>query len=201
MKKICFLSAVFALLFLAQLAVPLHMTYESECALSTGEVFRFKCRFYDPKDIFRGNYLQLRLEDLPVEYVGGIEKIDKKADGNIFFSKNDDLYVSLERNEKNEAKIVTYYSEKPVELNHLKVEYAYYNREKNKIFVKNFGFEKYFVNEKDAPYAEKVLEKFDRNDDVYLVVSIKNGRYTVQDILMNGKSIRDEIEYEKEHAQ
>ena len=180
------------------------MIFTTERTLSEGKDFLFKCQFYDPRDIFRGNYLQLNIETLSAKYERGIPEIDNIIDKIIenpngkhynweTISLDKEIYVVFERNENNEVSSVQFQNKRPSSSNYLTQYSVFYAKKTNEIIFKDYIFEKYFLNEKDAPNAEKILADLTDIDKVHLQVSIKDGSYAVKDLLINGVPLRDKL--------
>lgn len=61
-------------------------------------------------------------------------------------------------------------------------------------YVKNLQFDRYYMNEKMAPEAERLQRNLDFNKDtIYLLVRVKNGDYVIQGPYINDIPIEQYI--------
>lgn len=198
-SKIFFLG--FALLFLAQLAVPVSKVINGESVISSGEQFKFLCRPYDPRDLFRGNYMRLGFETFELEYKGEQDMQIQRMKNVPSFAEAK-IYVLFTSTDEGIAQAQKYTVKKPKEDGtYLEFDGFMHDAKRNKIIINKLPFEKFFVNENDAPFLEREFAKSQRDKNTYLLVAIKNGRFAVLDLYINGLSSKQIIERAKAQNQ
>lgn len=82
-KKIMFL----VIAILAQFAIILYTTISSSRIINGGDVLKLRLQGYDPYDMFRGNYIRIRLRDDKIE--GGYAVAEE---GYVFFERCEEGY-------------------------------------------------------------------------------------------------------------
>jgi len=100
------LIILFAVMVLAQLAVPFKMIFDREKVLSEGNTFKFKTAPIDPSDPFRGKYITLNFVENNFEVIDGETWQNGQA-----------VYVLLAKDAYGFAKIVDVVKELPDESN------------------------------------------------------------------------------------
>jgi uncharacterized membrane-anchored protein len=179
MKRPWFLMGCFAVLALAQLAVPVMMIARHERTLQTGELYKFRTMPVDPYDPFRGRYVQLRLEQNSVPVPTGevwrngqtaFALIDTGADG---FSKLGELRAT-----------------RPDELPYLTVKVSQVVGQPAYLRV---PLDRYYMEESLAPAAEKAYWEHSRagNRTAYITVRIQDGFGVIENLWINGVPIRE----------
>jgi len=59
-------------------------------------------------------------------------------------------------------------------------------------YVKNFKIERYYMNEKTAPLVEERQRRpFEERDFMYVVIKVKNGKYAIESLYINGIAAED----------
>lgn len=152
------LTYLFAIYFVLQLAVPGYLVYRHYNTLSTGESYKFEVAPYDPYDPFRGRYVALGTAVSLYSYDGDYALLGKDADGY--------------------AEIVSWQYDKPTEGQ----------------YIKSPRLDRYYMNEKMAPEAERLQRELDVDDDMmYLLVKVKNGHYVIEGLYLNDIPIEQYI--------
>jgi uncharacterized membrane-anchored protein len=176
--------AVLGIVFLAQLFVPAKMAYNQEDILKTGKLFKFRTEPIDPSDPFRGKYVSLDFANS--DYT--VKNADK-------WNKLDFFYAILGTRPDGFAKVVAFSVDKPQEGDYVKVgrQWAF---GKNVVHI-SFPFDRFYMNEHKAPMAEKLYLKatvISHSTDLkpaYAKVYIKNGGTVLDDVIVDGKSLRE----------
>ncbi len=196
MKNKIALLVVFCLLLLAQLAVPAAMALRSErLARDVEAVFNFKYQAYNPRDIFRGNYLwgnfdtgTFCLPDNPKNL--GFEREPPPGYGRRYLG-----YFEFQKNAEGLAQIKAVHASPPSSGAFLKMYFTTFDRKQKEEELKNvvsptWPFGKFFISEKDAPVFQKIFDRARARDSKapfpYLAVAISGGQYAVLDIFIDG---------------
>ena len=188
---------LFALLVLAQIAVPFRMIQQRETVLREGELFRFKTQPIDPADPFQGRYVWLRIEE---DYVRLSESethaIDYKTHG----------YATLSVDEQGFAQFTNWSDETPSDTPHyLKTRSLGRSvrwednedtpsGERKRIHQGlriDIPFTRFYMDEAKAPRAEVRALEATRNKDCWVTVRIYNGQAVIEDVIAEGQSLRD----------
>lgn len=192
-KKI--LLAIFILVAIVQLYVPIKMIFNNEDVLKTGTEFKFRTAPIDPNDPFRGKYISLRFDD----------------NTTIFYTKEkwttgEEIYVSIENNEDGFAKIKAISKEKPSNTPNFvkaKVGYGIFNLQENNRIVIDYPFNKFFMEETKAYDAEQIYNQTirERNEKpTYAIVVIKDGNAVLKDVMIDEISIKEIVKEKQNNA-
>ncbi|MFV8340788.1 GDYXXLXY domain-containing protein [Flavobacterium sp. XS2P39] len=178
-KKTLFL--VFILVVLAQLFVPLQMIFSQEDIIRTGKEFKFQTAPIDPYDPFRGKYITLFFKEREIT----VKNATKWTPG-------ETVFATIITSKNGFAKITSISKSKPKNSESylkLKIGFALNN---DKIAI-DFPFNRFYMNEKSAPKAEKIYQEFSmkKKNETYAVVAVKNGESVLKDIRINEVSIKD----------
>lgn len=187
MKKI--LLIVFAVMMIAQWAVPAKMIWQKESILRSGKIFNFRTEPIDPSHPFKGRYVVLNYEASNYTTV----KLDSSIE-----DYGQDVYVLLEKDKDGFAKVKQLTKTKPNgTVDYVKAGVYYINRlESDTVTVQiNFPFTEFYMDEFKAPKAESIYREstIDSTQKTYAVVSILNGDAVVKDVMINDKPIRQVI--------
>lgn len=181
----------------AALFYPVSKIISMEYPKTPPETYLFRTVVYDPYDPMRGRYVRLNLNTMqiriPREY--SITKprnpcyavLEKNADGIAVIT---DLVADLKSVPKGKHAV--------------KAKYLYYAKDwdqKTKRLKKNgrhsiqLPFDRFYMNEKLAPEAERIVrENLPVENSVLLKVRIyTDGSFAVEDLLVKGKGIREMI--------
>lgn len=211
-SKIFLILLIIALI--VQFGVGLNIVRKHTAILDEGVALKFKCRPLDPYDIFRGRYVQLNMAPVEAEYARPIPQVELRltevSDGYfpLYFGdgvyKRTKYFVELEADENGFAKVKAYAPENEfdsdtvMEMNLERYdELDQYKADKLRFVYFQPPFDKFFMNEKDAPAAETAMLGFNNRtlareiDDTYLLVKFKNGKHTVADLIINGKPAKE----------
>ncbi|QSH42001.1 GDYXXLXY domain-containing protein [Lentisphaerota bacterium ZTH] len=171
---------LFIIVSLAVLAVPLYMIFRAETVLSKGNLYLFKVEPRDPYDPFRGRYLDIRVQQNYVE--------NCKKD----FSPGEVCYAVIAKDAKGFAYFSELSTQPPAAGDYIRVKFRWKNKNKSLI---ELPFGRYFVNEKIAPEADKLLAGFftDPKDCCVLKVKVKDGQALVSGLNLNGIPIEEVV--------
>lgn len=181
MNKKTLLIAVFILVALAQLLVPVKMILDREEVLNSGKEFKFKTSPIDPSDPFRGKYIVLNFDEDQYE--------EKQAR---IWNRGETIYVLFTTDHTGFAKIESV-SKKAPSLNEdfLKTQVSYIHYSDSTKITINFPFNRFYMEESKAYEAEKIhiTSSRDTSHETYASVYIKNGDAVLKDVLIDEVSI------------
>jgi len=177
---------LYVLVFLAALIYPVSKILTFECHTGDASVFDFRVAIRDPYDPFRGNYVTLYFEDNAQSLYA-----EQAKDKTNRFLQGQDVYVVIDKNKDGFAKVgsVTLTRESvPAGKSFLRLSSSNNRAE--------LPFKKFFLNEKLAPEADRIL----RDSKITKFIRVRiypNGSYAVEDLYVNGVPHR---EYIKTHV-
>ena len=171
---------LFFLLVLFQLGTPLAMIVKRESVLKTGEHFRFKTAPVDPYDAFRGRYVALRLEADRVPVPEGLD-----------LNYGQKVYAHIVVDEKGFAKFSTVSIARPEGIPYIEAS----GRIQGKNVQLDLPIDRYYMEEKAAPAAEKLYRKNSTRDkqNTYVTVRVKDGYVVIEGLYISGQKIEDAI--------
>ncbi len=181
-----------AFLFLAfavvQLAVPLSMIYQRELTLRQGAEYHFKTRPIDPTDPFRGKYVRLHFEN--ESWI---------TDTTCTLEREDKVYALLSTDSIGMAQIDSLVREKPSDnVDYLAAWVSYqYERNNDSIEVQlKWPFDRFYMEESKAKAAELRVNRNRRTDTLstYAVVKIRQGNAVLDDVKVDGISLKTWVE-------
>ena len=180
MKK-WLIIGLFSILAVLQIVVPLSMILKRESVIALGAEFKFKTAPVDPYDAFRGRYVSLRMEQGKVAIPSGLGlKYGQK------------VYAAIIVDAQGFAMISAVTINKPAGLPYMvaKVRYIF----KNEVQL-DLPIDRYYMEEKAAPAAEKLYQKHSRRDkkDAFVTVKIKDGFAIVTGLYVGGEKIEEAI--------
>ena len=180
---------LYILAFALALAYPVHTVISLENEANVAGTFMFKVAAYDPYDIMRGHYMALRI--LPDKF--------KKEDNSLDVRKK--CYLQLGTDKDGFAEILGITNEKPENGPYLALNGRIARRsyEPEGYFIIHYPFSKFYLNEKIATQADAEVRRIssatDSTDKLYLQVDIlKDGNFKVDNLYINGKTIRQHLE-------
>lgn len=149
---------------------------------------RFRAEGCDPYDPMRGHYLAIRIRNTVAMPGPELRKLEKEF-------RQGRLAAELKPNREGFAEAVALYPlcdaprDKPI----VRVRKVWFSNDKCTVTM---PFDKFFINEKLAKDAEKLLQNAtrDRKRSAVLVVNIyADGRYAVKDLLIDGKPLSEHL--------
>lgn len=168
------LLALFAITVLIQWAAPLSQIWKYERVLASGTLVHLKCRAPDPYDPLRGRYLAV----YPQEREGKLDGGEELPDGT-------PVYAVLTPDADGVSHISSLVLTPPA----------------SGVFVKTklrwgstieWPFDRFYLNEKLAPEADKWLAENIRSEKgVIAVVRVLDGRAVLEDLTFEGQSFRE----------
>jgi len=182
------LSILFAVMVLAQLAVPFKMIFDREKVLSEGKTFKFKTAPIDPSDPFRGKYVTLNFAENNFEVSDGTK-----------WHNGQSVYVLLATDADGFAKIIDVVRELPAEGEDCvkaKLNYVATKKDSTKTIQElnlEYPFERFYMEESKAPLAESMYWEVSRDTTkvTYASVNIQNGQAVLKDVFIGDVSIRE----------
>lgn len=177
MKKKSYLI-LFAIVLL-QLGVPIYGIISRQLVIAYGREFKFKVRPFDPYDAFRGRYVTFSLT--------------KEYESNTLSTATCEkhCYAQLSSDGSNFAQITRLSESKPPSGDYVKLKGDNFNGEFD------YPVDRYYLNEKLAPEAEKLissrrLNSVDRNEhNIYITAKVKNGTMIITGLFVDNQPIED----------
>ncbi len=175
---------LFIVVSIIQIGVPLQMVISNESAITSGKAYRFKTIPVDPNDPFRGKYIRLRFEANRFVTLDSVE-----------WQRGEIVYVAVGEDEQGFATIRgisrTPYSSQ----DYLRAEVDAIRRDDKTTVVIQYPFNRFYMEESKAPEAERIYREaqIDPQTDTYALISIRNGKGTITDVLIDGTSIREMV--------
>jgi uncharacterized membrane-anchored protein len=181
MKPKNIIIIAFVIVAIIQLAVPTKMIYNYEHILSKGKHYKFQIAPIDPSDPFRGKYINIRIKESWF-----------KADKINIWKYNEVIYVLLDSNNTNGFVWIKSITKVKPESNidFIKAKVTYSNDGSVSI---DYPFKRYYLEESIAPKVEKLYSDAlrDTNKLSFLIVNAIDGNAVVNDLIINGKSIKE----------
>jgi len=174
---------IFALVALAQLAVPAWAMRARLATLNHGRVWKLRCEPIDPPDVIRGRYVRLSFtaQRFPMA----------QAPGEVTSA-----WVTLKEGKDGFAQ-VDQFSKTPLNGdNVIKVEPQGWYESMERV---RFPFEHFWMNEERAMDAEKAYLELIRNkkENVYVTIRVRDGDSALEQLFIDDKPI---AQYVREHA-
>lgn len=191
----------FILLCLVQIALITFLIFKKEIILNSGKAYRFQVRPVDPRDLFVGRYVALGIIASGFELVPSKSNEDnwenllvRAQNGLIIvpyqkFDYKERVYALVAVHSNGFAVITNLSKEKPMtseyfttKINYTSPAKGITNRQNQHVIGVDlkFPFDRFYLNEEDAPLAEKVYRELSANsekmDRVYITVKIKDGQ-------------------------
>ena len=157
--------------------------FDRASLLSSGKEVVLQSRMVDPRDLFRGHYVQLQLS------AGEIKESDIEIVGDI--ESSDDVYVELVKTENGFWTATRLHKEFPSNSGAvlLKGKVSFNSRASNETYRIRFPFDRYFAPKKRA----KKLEKIRNQGQLGVVLSLDGkGGGMVKGIQVDGEIIYNE---------
>jgi hypothetical protein len=165
---------VFALLAVAQVAVPASLIWKREHTLRLGSVWKFRTAPVDPVDAFRGRYVALQFD---VES----QPISPPANA----GSGDTVFVTLRQSAEGFAEIDTVSLSRPGGDNYFEAQ----------LLGKNvtLPFDKFWMTERDAPAAEAAYNAQSRRDkrNAFVTVRVFRGDAAIEQLYLDNQPLGD----------
>jgi uncharacterized membrane-anchored protein len=165
---------VFALVALAQLAVPASLIWKREQTLRRGSVWRFRTAPVDPVDAFRGRYVALEFEE-------EARQIAPPADA----SHGQAVFVTLRQTPEGFAEIDRISTSAPPGDDFIQVQLHG--------TTVPLPFDKYWVTERDAPAAETAYREQNAREkrNAFVTVRVFRGDAALEQLYLDGLPLGD----------
>lgn len=173
-----FIIYIFAIIIL--FAIPIFTIAINSNTLKDGSEFLFKVEAYDPYDMFRGNYLNIRFKEDTAAYISNNTNSKKDYD-----YKKQECYVTIRTKEDGFAYFDKASSIKPENTSNYFKTTGYYNSYTNSYRIDTPT--RYYMNENKSEKAEKIYR--DNIDNAYVKVRVKDGKMVLVGVYINGKLI------------
>jgi len=181
----------------AALAYPVAKIISFEYPSVPPNIYMFETEIRDPYDPMRGRYVSLNFKQNQVRLPGREKNL---------LGWDRPCYAVLEANPDGTARIadlVTDVKQLPAGKDFLKVRYTYYTRDfdadtkehkETGVHVIVLPFDRFYLNERLAPEAEKEVRENTRRGKAFVRVKIyRNGNFALDDLLVDGKPILERL--------
>lgn len=169
---------IFGIAVLAQWAAPLSQIWTHEQVLTKGTLIKLKCSAPDPYDPLRGRYLAVRPTQSEADVPAGME-----------LKSGMQVYALFTTGADGFATISSLSLTPPASGEYLRVKSGYAYNSKAGI---EWPFDRFYVNEKLAPEADKwFAENIRSAKGITAEVRILNGRAVLEDLSLDGKPFRE----------
>lgn len=172
---------IFIITALLQLSVPAYMAIKADMGNTTWAEYKFKTAPVDPYDAFRGRYVQLRFTQ---------NTAPTKAE----LTRGQVAYALMENDAEGFAVIKELVTARPAYGAYVKCKVSYGS---GGTYHYELPFDKYFMNEEDAPAAEKAYREnsgWGGPRDAYVTVGISDkGESVLKELYVGGKAIKEYI--------
>ena len=177
---------LFSLIAIAQLAVPAQMIWQQEQTLKLGREFKFETAPVDPVDAFRGRYVALSFKDASVQ--------NPNATYICNIPNGATVYVTLGVDANGFAKPLTASLASVKGDNVIRARVGWQDGDKLNLV---FPFNRFYLEEKNAPRAEEIYRKTNREakpnapHNTYVTVRVYHDSAALEDLYIDGKPIRE----------
>lgn len=178
---------VFGLMVVAQLYVPMHMIWQREAVLRTGQAMKFECAPIDPNDPFRGKYVALNFVQDKVNVPKGEE-----------WSAGQPIFIELltdARGMVSYGDVAT--TEADAKQPYLKttVSHTIVGDVSGVDVYLDLPFDRFYMEETKAQPAEDIYREHVRSESAkkpaYASVYVLDGRAVLHDLFIDNQSIND----------
>ncbi len=171
---------------LAQIITPLSMITKRESVLKNGEQFKFKTAPVDPYDAFRGRYVALRIAEDTIPVSRGVR-----------LTSDQTVYARITNDEQGFAKLADVTLSMPRGVPYIQAKVQYVSGDKVRL---DLPFDRYYMEEKSAPTAERVYREYNMRDkqDAYVLVRIKDGFAVIESLYVGGQKIEEIVKKRKD---
>lgn len=187
---------LFALVCLAQIAVPASLVVQHEMTVSGGTLWKFQAAPVDPSDPFRGRYVRLG-------FTAERDATPFADSGMIYIKYDTRMYAELETGADGFARLVRLQQERPASGEYLDVfvrqmrappDRKKESEEKSRqaaAFVR-LPFDRYYLPEDRAPQVEQQYREAARSAqaNTYAEVRVRNGHAALINLVLDGKAVQ-----------
>ena len=182
MNKRNLLLLGFAVVALAQLAVPAWMIVEHEGALQQGQVFKFRTRPVDPADAFRGRYVWLSLEPDAIR-VPDVNNWAHDAKAFAVLGLDTNGFALVKRLDR----------AAPANEPAVAVRTLWPDAKDGVVHIAWPGLDRYYMTEGQAPAAETAYREHSRrtNQTCHVTVRVRGTRAVIENLFIDDQPIHD----------
>ncbi|MDC1106915.1 GDYXXLXY domain-containing protein [Prolixibacteraceae bacterium] len=178
-NKLCLL---FITMVLIQWFVPLKLVSDNHQILNYGNEYKFKTAPIDPVDIFRGKYIRLsyNIETIKVQDVS-------------VYQHGDIIYLTIVKDASGYASVRRISTEVPSgDCDYVKGTVARRFTQKEQLRI-DLPFDRFYMNESLALPAERAYREMvrDSKSEAYAIVKVLGGKSLVENVIIDGKPIRE----------
>ena len=175
---------LFALMVVAQLAVPVTMIAERELTLRQGTEYRFRCAPVDPYDAFRGKYVAI-----------GIELEGDLTWRGTPLRRNQAVFVALDVDDEGFARATSLTLEPPESGDYIEAKVSWWASVEESVPL-TYPFDRYYMEESIAPEAERAYRDatWSEVEQTYITVRVRSGRSVIDELFIGGKPFREYLE-------
>ena len=183
---------LFALVCVAQIAVPASLVVKHEQTRAHGTLWKFQTAPVDPADPFRGRYVRL-------SFAAEREPVPMADNGLIYIAYDTRMYAELETGADGFARLMRLHKVRPVSGDYLDV----FVRQMRLIEKKEdkglppaaqvrLPFDRYYLPEARAPEVEREYFEASRNAqaNTYVEVRVHQGHAALVSLVLNGEPVR-----------
>lgn len=176
--------SLFAVLAIAQLAVPLSMIQKREMTLRNGASYKFRTAPVDPADAFRGRYVALRLDEQTMRVPEGTA-----------FRHGQKVYAAVSNDVNGFGRLVGLTADRPSGESFVPATVSYVYGTNAQI---QLPFDRYYMSENKAPQAEAAYWSHSRrtNQTTYVTVRVLDGFAVLEELYIDDIPIKEFLKKE-----
>lgn len=183
-------NALFGVLCLAQLAVPLSLVAQHELTRREGSPWRFQTAPVDPADPFRGRYVRLA-------FAAEREPVPMADEGLLYIASGERMYAELQAGADGFARLQRLHRQRPATGDYLDVfvREMDYREDRPKgappaAYVR-LPFDRYYLNEARAPEVEQAYAEASRSAQArtWTEVRVRQGHAALTSLVLDGKPV------------
>ena len=168
---------IFIVAIIVLFVIPIYTIVKSSDTLKDGTEYLFKIETYDPYDMFRGTYLNIRFEEDSIDYNGTIDDMDEDD-----YYKAKECYLTIKTREDGFSYFDRVYFTKPTNIRDYYKTTGRVYRGSSEIRIDTPT--RYYMNEDKVERAEEVYRE--NIDDAYVKVRVKDGKMVIVGVYING---------------
>ncbi len=171
----------FCVLAAIQMWVPLSMIARREATLRKGTAYKFRTRPVDPYDAFRGRFVRLVFENTDASTTNAAQ-----------FTQGQTVYVMVNVDTNGYAVLGDATPERPTqEGDYIRTRVTYWRSSTNNQIRVQLPFDRFYMNESDAPEAETQFRRAGRRKQraAYALVRVRSGMAVIEDLYIEDQPI------------
>lgn len=181
MSKRSLLLVAFAAMAVIQLSVPAWVLVRRELTLRNGRQFNFRTQPVDPADVFRGRYVQLRLEpDSVLVPDAGKWEYNQRA------------YAVLAVDSNGYAVVTGLRRDRPTDVESIMVRIGWHDVRVGEVRI-NWPMDRYYMEEGKAPAAETAYREHSSrtNRNCHAAVMVLGANAVIAELYIDGRPIKE----------